>query len=958
MNKIVGICFCSLMIAIQIQASEINNSFESYADTNKSDQAVIQKSEADTSEYRYIKLPNQMKVLLVSDMEADKAAVSLDVFVGSSQDPIKRQGLAHFLEHMLFLGTDKYPTPDEYQSFISQHGGKHNAYTSFEHTNYFFDIDPVFFESALDRFSRFFIAPQFNSEYVDREMKAVHSEYMARIKNDYRRQRNAFSQIINQNHPAAKFSVGNFNILSNTKNGTVRKDLLDFYDEYYSANRMALVVLAPKSLDELESIVVARFEEVKNSNKPQIKHGQPLFVEGSLPQLLSIKPVQERRQLTITFPLVAMEDYYREKPLNYISSLIGDEGKGSLLSLLKEKGWAEALSAGEGLSDLSGSSFDISVALTSDGVKQWEKIVSLIFQEIKLISSEGIKKWRWLEQNTLANTAFRYKELDSPIQRVSQLAAQLQEYPPEFVIRGPYLNDLYDPQLIKKVLEAMKPSNALVTLISPKIKAKKITVLYKVPYGLKKIIAFEKINLDESLKLPMPNKFIPDDFKVRSITKKMSLDNPLLQANKENYRLWHYLDSYYKVPKAQFYASVKIRPIENAFDAAMIDLYLRVINERLNEPNYAASLAGLNYQTYRQANSIGIFVSGFDNKLPFLIEEVVKGLLTPVYEDKLSSVDSVESIDSLLERLRTELIREWKNTKKDSPYKQVIVEPNYLLDTTSWSPHELAEAALNFNKDKFTKLIDSLYDGATIDFLIGGNINITDAKLIAKNTAQRFSKKPYENPVNKKVYKIPSGEKLKTSLAIDHNDSAILRYYQGHNDSLKEAATMILIKQLISSDFFHELRTEQQLGYIVAVVDKTIDRVPGIGLLIQSPEAQVSDLEHAIDSFLFNFLSNIKNMPHKDFLQQKEAVLVRLREKPKNLVEHSLRFWKSITMHDYDFSRLEKLILSVQQLTHEDVLGAYDFLMVKSGYSLQINTGSKPTFDKKQFEESREFYNF
>ena len=99
-------------------------------------------------------------------------------------------------------------------------------------------------------------------------------------------------------------------------------------------------------------------------------------------------------------------------------------------------------------------------------------------------------------------------------------------------------------------------------------------------------------------------------------------------------------------------------------------------------------------------------------------------------------------------------------------------------------------------------------------------------------------------------------------------------------------------------------------------------------------------------------------MPHKDFLQQKEAVLVRLREKPKNLVEHSLRFWKSITMHDYDFSRLEKLILSVQQLTHEDVLGAYDFLMVKSGYSLQINTGSKPTFDKKQFEESREFYNF
>ena len=180
------------------QALGLSFSFGDLTDGEQAHQAGIEKSETDESEYRYIVLSNQMQVLLISDSEADKAAASLDVFVGSSDDPLNRQGLAHFLEHMLFLGTDKYPNPDEYQSYISQHGGQHNAYTSFEHTNYFFDINPASFELALDRFARFFVAPIFNAEYVNREIKAVHSEYMARIKNDYRRQRDVFSQAVKE----------------------------------------------------------------------------------------------------------------------------------------------------------------------------------------------------------------------------------------------------------------------------------------------------------------------------------------------------------------------------------------------------------------------------------------------------------------------------------------------------------------------------------------------------------------------------------------------------------------------------------------------------------------------------------------------------------------------------------------------------------------------------------------
>ncbi|KAK6052644.1 peptidase, M16 family, partial [Cooperia oncophora] len=75
----------------------------------------IVKSPSDQREYRGLELTNGLRVLLVSDPTTDKSAAAMDVNVGSLMDPWELQGLAHFCEHMLFLGTDKYPKENEYQ---------------------------------------------------------------------------------------------------------------------------------------------------------------------------------------------------------------------------------------------------------------------------------------------------------------------------------------------------------------------------------------------------------------------------------------------------------------------------------------------------------------------------------------------------------------------------------------------------------------------------------------------------------------------------------------------------------------------------------------------------------------------------------------------------------------------------------------------------------------------------
>src|SRR5688572_31045476 len=101
-----------------------------------------------------------MKALLLSDPKLNVASAAVAVGVGSLSDPPSRPGLAHYLEHMLFLGTEKFPAVEEFGEYLQRNGGYNNAYTARDRTNYHLEVRPDAFEGALDRFAQFFIAPK------------------------------------------------------------------------------------------------------------------------------------------------------------------------------------------------------------------------------------------------------------------------------------------------------------------------------------------------------------------------------------------------------------------------------------------------------------------------------------------------------------------------------------------------------------------------------------------------------------------------------------------------------------------------------------------------------------------------------------------------------------------------------------------------------------------------------
>ncbi len=898
------------------------------------------KSENDQRRYEYVRLENQLQVLLISDPETDKAAAALDMYVGSGADPQDRQGLAHFLEHMLFLGTKKYPQPGEYQEYISAHGGTHNAYTSLEHTNYFFDIEASYLEPTLDRFAQFFISPLFTGKYVDRERHAVHSEYKAKIKDDFRRSLDVLRQVVNPQHPLAKFSVGSLDTLADREQDPVRDDLLAFYRRHYTASRMTLVVLGKEPLSALKAMVSSRFSKVagatagKAPEKPQSAPAeQPMFAKGLLPSKLFIKPVQEIRHLSFSFPLPRADLYYREKPLQYIGNLVGHEGEGSLLSLLKRKGWAEGLSAGEGLSGREGAVFDISISLTPEGVKQQAKVEALVFKTIELIQRQGLDRWRFEEQRQLADIAFRFQEKAEPMQTVSALANRMHYFEPKDILRGSHLFAHYDKKLIKRFLSDLRPDNVLITLEAQSVATDRVTDMYQTPYRVEKLtpaLAAVEPDLVAELALPEKNPFIPRRLELKAVANSIDTNTADKNTNDKTvpvalprqliastgFRAYFKQDDQFSVPRGNLFLRVKSPAAAQSADtAALTELYVRMVNDSLNEFAYPALLAGLQFSVDANTRGLDIRVGGYNDKQKVLLERILGVITDPDFNAERFA------------NLQQEVIRQWRNISKQPPYQQLLREMPAAIFQPYWERNKLIAALENKTLKDLDQFSRKLFVNSDIDLLIYGNYDRKEAHKLAMRVQSELvqSGAGEKSPLPQaRVIKLPEkGKGLYTPVEADHQDAAVTLYLQGRDDSVEDMAHMMVLQQVLKAPFFHELRTEKQLGYVVFVTGMPFKEVPGTALVVQSPVASVQRLINEINGFAKRFG---KELP-TDLTQHKQAVMANLKEQPKNQFEQAQRYWDNIVHDVKSFDRREQLAAAVADVTQKSFADYYQQVM-------------------------------
>ncbi len=916
--------------------------------------AQIHTGSIDDRRYLYQVLDNQLQVLLISDPDADKAAASLDVNVGSYHDPIDREGLAHFLEHMLFLGTQKYPEADEYQTFISDNGGSHNAYTSSHHTNYFFDIDAKQLDNALDRFAQFFISPLFDSFYVDRERNAVHSEYKASIRDDFRRGYDVYRNVINPKHPDAKFNVGNLETLADRPRDKVRDDLLDFYKQYYSADKMALVVLGKEPLTELQKMVVERFSKIPQTNaiakkgvqtKTGVQQGlksEPLFISDKLPLEVVSQPIKELRQMSMSFSVPSIREYYREKPLDFIAYLLGHEGKGSLLSLLKKEGLAESLSAGGRDNNDGTAAFYITMQLTKKGLKQRDLIRSLVFYAINQIKEKGIEEWRYNEKRLLAEIAFNFREKAGAISTVRGLANNLHQYPAEDVIRGDYVMLNYTPDTIKYFLSLMTPDNVYVSTVFPEAEISKTTTYYQVPYSvsaLSKKLPSLSNKLTAQFQLPEKNPFIPENISLYK--KDLSLTEPL-KLTEGDFNVWAKQDISFNTPKVKvLYRILSPRVSGSLKGVAMATLYTDLLSDRLNEYSYPALLADTALSVRSSNRGIDITLDGYHDKLHELMNLLMEEIDNNAIDKKRFS------------QLKTDLLRRWRNADKRTPYRQLYNQLVVNLYDSFWTNSAKANALESVTLSDLRAFADEWREGSQVQGLYYGNLDhewlknwelyVQKLQLLGESNIA---------PIN--IAKLDSANAQYNVFDIDHTDQAVVLYFQGLEDTVEDRAAMTVLRQIMQSPFYSSLRTEQQLGYVVFMGSLSLKQVPGSVFVVQSPSADVDKIGGAMQQFITEFESKLPD----DISIYQQAVITQLLEEPQSLSASANDYWNNLLQDNETFNNRELLAQAVERLTADQLRDYYQQALKTPARSLWQY--SRPPVKSQQipFKFSNEVYSY
>ncbi|XP_076025376.1 insulin-degrading enzyme isoform X2 [Genypterus blacodes] len=898
--------------------------------TDPAEQRVVSeiiRSPEDKRVYRGLEFSNGLKAMLISDPTTDKSSAALDVHIGSLSDPVNISGLAHFCEHMLFLGTKKYPKENEYSQFLSEHAGSSNAFTSGEHTNYYFDVSHEHLEGALDRFAQFFLCPLFDESCKDREVNAVDSEHEKNLMNDAWRLFQLEKATGNPNHPFSKFGTGNKLTLETrpSKEGIdIRQELLKFHSTYYSSNLMGLCVLGRESLDDLTAMVVKLFGEVENKNVPIPEFPEHPFQEEHLRQFYKVVPIKDIRNLYVTFPIPDLQKYYKSNPGHYLGHLIGHEGPGSLLSELKSKGWVNTLVGGQKEGAKGFMFFIINVDLTEEGLLHVEDIIFHMFQYIQKLRTEGPQEWVFQECKDLNKVAFRFKDKERPRGYTSKVAGLLHYYPLEEVLAAEYLLEDFRPDLIEMVLDKLRPEHVRVAVVSKSFEGQtdKTEEWYGTQYK-QEAIAEESIqkwgnaDLNGKFKLPMKNEFIPTSFEIYPIEKDTPT-TPTLIRDTAMSKVWFKQDDKFFLPKACLNFEFFSRYLyADPLHCNMAYLLFRLLEDELKEYTYAARLAGLVYGVASGMNAIILSVKGYNDKQHILLKKIVEKMATFEIDERRFDI------------IKEAYMRSLNNFRAEQPHQHAMYYLRLLMTEVAWTKDELREALDDVTLPRLKAFIPQLLSRLHIEALLHGNITKESAlgmmQMVEDTLIQHAHTKPLlpSQLIRYREVQVPDGGWYVYQQRNEvHNNCGIEIYYQTEMQTTHDNMLLELFCQIISEPCFNTLRTKEQLGYIVFSGPRRANGVQGLRFIIQSEKAP-HYLESRVEAFLCTMQASVEEMSDEAFQKHIQALAIRRLDKPKKLSAECAKHWGEIISQQYNFDRDNIEVSYLKTLTKDNVMHFY-----------------------------------
>jgi len=873
---------------------------------------TIRKSEKDPRQYQAVRLDNGMTVLLVSDPQATKSLAALTLPVGSLENPRNQQGLAHYLEHMLLMGSKRYPQPDNLAEFLKKHGGSHNASTASYRTAYYLEVENDALQPAVDRLADAIAEPLLDPVNADRERHAVNAELTMARSRDGLRMAQVGAETINPAHPGALFSGGNLETLKDKPGSKLHDALKAFYQRYYSANLMKAVIYSSKPMDELQKIAVTTFGRVENRHATVPDITVPVVTDKQKGIIIHYVPAQPRKLLKIEFRIDNNADKFRSKTDTLIAYLIGNRSKNTLSDWLQNNGLADSIDAGaDPVIDRNGGVFSISVSLTDTGLANRDRVIAAVFSYLNKLRAGGINKQYFDEVAHVLNLDFRYPSITRDMDYIQWLADTMLRVPIADTLDASYIADRYDPAAIKARLDGMTPQNARIWFISPDEPHNKLAYFVDAPYQVDRITpqrfaAWQAASDKIDLALPALNPYIPDNFSLIKPGKKQA--HPEALVNQPGLRIFYMPSQFYADdPKANITLALRNKAaMSTAKNQVLFALNDYLAGLALDELNSQASVAGISFST-SENDGVTFNASGFTQHLPELMKALLNGYAS--YQPDRQQLEQAKSW--YLERL--------SSAEKGKAF-ELAIQPAQMLSQLPYTQRsERRSLVAGITLEDLQAYRKMLLQQSTPELMVVGNMSAAEATALGQDL---------------KAHLDCEGDSWWHSqyIAIDKKTSANLQQQGSSTDSALAAlyvplgyeeyesiASSAMLSQIVQPWFYNQLRTREQLGYAVFTFQMPVGRQWGIGFLLQSNVKQPAWLLTRFRAFYPVAEKRLREMSHDDFSQYQQAMINELKQRPQTLDEEAGRFSKDFDRENTRFDTREKVIARIQALTPESL---------------------------------------
>ena len=917
---------------------------------------------SDPRVYRSLLLSNGLAVLLISDPRTDLSSASLSVHAGNFDDPPSTPGLAHFTEHMLFMGSVSYPGESAYFDYVLGHGGAANGYTLAEETNFHFAVQSPYLYGALDRFAAVFVAPLLRPSSMAREVQAVSSEWSKNLLQEERRLYQVLATQAAPEHPMHHFGTGNVRTLNTS---SIHRQLLRFYRRHYSANVMRLVVLGREPLSKLQFDVMHLFSRIPNRH---VKPGQSLaaasphpYTRGvNLPSLTFVKALSVSPIVDLYFPLPALSRDYTHVPTQYLMYLLSHGGPGSLVRHWQHRGVLQYVNCSMTMDSETFAVLQYQMVLVSGVVTEKDfddeggvpalisDMVHSVVAYVQTLRGEKAPRSRWEEWRQQLTVAWEFQEEQDPMQLTPVLAKKMQTTPVRFVLDPPQLLQ-YDEALLDSLFALLTPTNVMlhVTSAAYPYDFERVEPFYQTPFTnrtLPTALVERWSTGEEEVSLPSRNPFIPTNFSLVE-EDRLDLDHPVVLRSNDFYRVYYNQALQSRLPLSVFYVSL-VSPIvdQSPLNRACLLLVVAMANAAMASALFQARLIGYTATVSASPTGIHIEVEGISSMFPAVLSCIAQAVTRPRLDRRQWKAVKDALVGGLAEFSQQQV------------YQQGLYLASLWMEEEKVSNEELIAQLQGLHADSdYDAFLRRLVDSAYVEAFGYGNVDRTAVRLYAdllmrELDAQRSHDTAglWASQVNQShsvtlpshfMLALPPGDYVLRSPVLDGlsaNSACVVHYVTGAYGDVATSVLLDMLALLIQQPAFDALRTRQQLGYIVHTQQSTKQQTQRLfTVTVQSGQYDAQLLSERVLRFMDDFGLQLQRITVKEWERARSVLLIQRKMEEDSLREKGADWWGQIQAGE-EWRRKEQEVEEVRRMQHADLITWYKRRIVEKGHRVRF----------------------